>query len=378
MRRLRFIAVRAALPALLLAAAGTAAAAPWRPASDAELVESLPARRAPAGPALAADPTLAVHEAGAFMAQAHAEGDPRFAGRALALLQPWAADAQAPAPVVLALASAEQSIHRFDSAQARLQALLARDARQPQAWLTLATLHRLRGRYADSDAACTALQQQAVARLHAQACLAENQALRGDATAARQQLLGLLPQTRDAGTRGWLLTTLGELEQRAGRPQPAEQALRAALQADPQDRYAALALADLLIDAARPQEALRLLDGQPRSNPVLLRRVAAGGGPADAAELRQRYEQAAQRPGGQDGHLRELALYAWWVQRDLPAAVRHAQANLATQREPFDLLLLARVATAAQDAAALQQARQTTQAMGLHDQRLQALLHAQP
>ncbi|MFN6996644.1 MAG: tetratricopeptide repeat protein, partial [Aquincola tertiaricarbonis] len=203
-------------------------------------------------------------------------------------------------------------------------------------------------------------------------------ALRGDATAARQQLLGLLPQTRDAGTRGWLLTTLGELEQRAGRPQPAEQALRAALQADPQDRYAALALADLLIDAARPQEALRLLDGQPRSNPVLLRRVAAGGGPADAAELRQRYEQAAQRPGGQDGHLRELALYAWWVQRDLPAAVRHAQANLATQREPFDLLLLARVATAAQDAAALQQARQTTQAMGLHDQRLQALLHAQP
>lgn len=378
MRRLRFIAVRAALPALLLAAAGTAAAAPWRPASDAELVESLPARRAPAGPALAADPTLAVHEAGALMAQAHAEGDPRFAGRALALLQPWAADAQAPAPVVLALASAEQSIHRFDSAQARLQALLARDARQPQAWLTLATLHRLRGRYADSDAACTALQQQAVARLHAQACLAENQALRGDTTAARQQLLGLLPQTRDAGTRGWLLTTLGELEQRAGRPQPAEQALRAALQADPQDRYAALALADLLIDAARPQEALRLLDGQPRSNPVLLRRVAAGGGPADAAELRQRYEQAAQRPGGQDGHLRELALFAWWVQRDLPAAVRHAQANLATQREPFDLLLLARVATAAQDAAALQQARQTTQAMGLHDQRLQALLHAQP
>lgn len=380
MKQPRFAATRAALVVLLLSATGAAQAAPWLPASDGELVESLPARRAPTRAAVAADPALAVREAGALMAQAHAEGDPRFAGRALALLQPWAADAQAPAPVVLALASAEQYIHRFDAAQARLQALLARDARQPQAWLTLATLHRLRGRYAESDAACSALQQQglAIVRVHAQACLAENQALRGDIAPARQQVLALLPQTRDASTRGWLLTTLAELEQRAGRQQPAEQALRAALQADPQDRYAALALADLLIDLGRSAEALKLLDGQPRSDPVLLRRVAAGGPAADAAELRQRFEQAAQRPGGRDGHLRELALYAWWVQRDLPAAVRHAQANLATQREPFDLLLLARVATAAADAAALQQARQTSQAMGLHDQRLQALLHAQP
>ncbi|URI11237.1 tetratricopeptide repeat protein [Aquincola tertiaricarbonis] len=366
----------------LLLALVAAQAAPLVPASDDERVESLPARRAPpvAAPeqGAATDPVAAVREAGDLLAQAHADGDPRFAGRALARLQPWAADPRAPAPVVLKLAQVEQYIHRFDAAQARLQALLARDARQPQAWLTLATLQRLRGRYAESDAACAALGRLGSAALHAQACSAENLSLRGEVDTARRQFTALLAQAPDDGTRAWLSTSLGELEQRAGRSAAAERALRIAWRLDPQDRYAPLALADLLIDERRGAEALKVLDTQPRSDPVLLRRVAAGprqgADQADLAELRDRFQQAAQRPGAFDGHAREQALYAWWVEGDLPAAVRHAQANLATQREPFDLLLLARVAAAAVDRAALAQAAQVQKAMDLHDQRLDRLL----
>lgn len=366
----------------LLLAAMAAQAVPLVPASDDERIESLPARRAPPaatpGRVLAADPAAAVREAGDLLAQAHADGDPRFAGRALARLQPWADDPRAPAPVVLMLAQVEQYIHRFDAAEARLKALLVRDSRQPQAWLTLATLQRLRGRYAESDASCAALGRLNLAPLHAQACSAENRSLRGDAEGARRQFTVLLAQAPDAGTRAWLLTSVGELEQRAGRNAAAEQALRAAWKLDPQDRYAPLALADLLIDQKRGADALKVLDTQPRSDPVLLRRVAAGPRhAADLAELRDRFQQAGQRPGAFDGHAREQALYAWWVEGDLPAAVRHAQANLATQREPFDLLLLARVAAAAGDRAALAQAADVQKAMDLHDQRLDRLL-AQP
>ncbi|WP_348755196.1 tetratricopeptide repeat protein [uncultured Aquincola sp.] len=389
---------RRPVAAALLLAALAAQAVPLVPASDDERIESLPARRAPPvvavpGQGTTPDPAAAVREAGELLAQAHADGDPRFAGRALARLQPWADDPRAPAPLVLMLAQVEQYIHRFDAAEARLKALLARDTRQPQAWLTLATLQRLRGRYAESDASCAALGRLNLAALHAQACSAENRALRGDVEGARRQFGVLLAQAPDAGTRAWLLTSVGELEQRAGRNAAAEQALRSAWKLDPQDRYAPLALADLLIDQQRGADALKVLDTQPRSDPVLLRRVASqqfiaaaqpqrGHAPApglstDQAELRERFAQAAQRPGAFDGHAREQALYAWWVEGDLPAAVRHAQANLATQREPFDLLLLARVAAAAGDRAALAQAAQVQKAMDLHDQRLDRLL-AQP
>lgn len=361
-----------------------AAAAPLQPRSDDEVVERLAPRRAVAAPATRGDPAAALRDAAALLADAHAQGDPRPAGRALGRLQPWAGDAGAPPPVVLMLANVEQYLHRFDDAERRLQALVAHDARQPQAWLTLATLQRLRGRYAASDAACRALQPLAGAQPAAAACLAENAALRGDVAAARATFDRLLTRA-DPSLRPWLLTSLGELEQRAGRPREAERALRAAIAADPADGYAAIALADLLLEQQRPADALRALDGQPRSDAVLLRRLQAAAPDAGAVadELRQRFAQAALRGGSGDalaaaaqatGHAREAALYAWQVERDPAAALRLARLNLAQQREPFDLLLFARLARAANDEPARQEAARLKQEMGLHDVRLDALV----
>ena len=51
-------------------------------------------------------------------------------------------------------------------------------APRPQAWLTLATVRRVQGRYADSDLACQQVATNGAA-LHAQACLAENAARAG-------------------------------------------------------------------------------------------------------------------------------------------------------------------------------------------------------
>lgn len=368
------------LPVVGALCALAAQAAPLQPRSDDEVVERLAPRRAAAA-AAADDPAAAVRDAAALLAQARAEGDPRPAGRALGRLARWSADPAAPAPVVLLLADAEQYLHRFDAAEGRLRALVDRDTRQPQAWLTLATLQRLRGRYAASDAACGALQALPAAQLHAAACLAENAALRGEVAPARATLTRLAAQA-DPSLRGWLLTSLGELELRAGRPQAAERALRAARAADPADGYAAIALADLLLDQRRPAEALRALDGQPGSDAVLLRRLRAGDADAAAiaAELRQRFAQAALRGGGAadalaaaaqaTGHAREAALYAWWVEGDLPSALRLARLNLAQQREPADLLLFTRLAHAAGDGGARAEAQRLRNEMGLHDARL--------
>src|SRR5439155_24297663 len=138
---------------------------------------------------------------------------------ALAAIGAWNDDdANAPDEVLLMRATVQQYLHEFDAAAATLQRLLSRrdGQNQPQAWLTLATVRRVQGRYADSDSACRRVA--AGAALHGAACLAENAALRGESERARAMLNGLLATPRlENGTRAWLSTTLAELEQRAGR-----------------------------------------------------------------------------------------------------------------------------------------------------------------
>jgi thioredoxin-like negative regulator of GroEL len=356
---------------MLLWACGVSAQ-PLVPRDDNEVIERLPGRRAAV---MTLSAPQAATQARALIEQSRAEGDPRWAGRALALLQPWANGAAAPADVVVMLATAEQHLHDFEGAARRLEGLLAREPAHPQAGLTLATLRRVQGRYEASDQACRAIQ--GGQGLHPAACLAENQALRGQFGPARTQLNRLLTATRDGGSRAWLLTTLAELEERAGQPDAAEQAYRQALAAVPGDGYAALALADLLIGRDRARDALAVLAGQPRSDAVLLRQVISGQRQGldvarDEAELRQRFEQIALRPGA--GHAREQAMFALRVDRNAPRALAAAQANVGLQREPIDLLLLAQAARAADHRAALQQAARLAQEIGLHDRRLDALL----
>ena len=134
-----------------------ATAVPIRPTSDAEVIETLPLALAQRSEikrlkrALVAhpqQPALAARLASKLLAQARAEGEPRLAGQALAVLAPWSDEARSPgsAELQIVLADTEQHLHDFARATTRVQHLLERDADQPQAWLMLATLQRLRGR----------------------------------------------------------------------------------------------------------------------------------------------------------------------------------------------------------------------------------------
>ena len=365
----------------LLVWAMPAAATPIVPTHDGEVIETLPSSSAERNEdrrlrrALAQNPrdaALAVQVARRHLERAREEGDPRQAGQALGALSVWRDDAQAPIEIVLMQATLQQHLHDFEGAAQRLESALARAAEQPQAWLTLATVRRVQGRYAASDAACDRLIALGVAAYGA-ACKAENDALRGRVDAARRSFKALIAQaTGNADLRAWLLTTLAEIEQRDGAV-AAEAAFTAALR-ERADLYTALSYADLLLEQRRGDEVAPLLRRWPRSDAVLLRLALAAPRGDAASELRARIEQANQRAGTEALHGREQAMFALHVEGAAARALELARANVRTQREPVDLLLLAQAAKATDDARALDEARNLVKDIGLHDRRLQALL----
>ena len=385
--------MRTHLLALLVALAATSipvAAIPIVPTHDDEVIDVLPAainggraeaRRLRQQLANAPrDPALALAAATRYLEQAHELGDPRFAGMAMATLAPWPDEASMPDGVLMMRATLQQYLHEFDASATSLQRLVARPGLpRPQAWLTLATVRRVQGRYADSNAACQQVARAGVA-LHANACLAENAALRGEVARARSSFVSLLADRRlPAATAAWLTTSLAELEQRAGNAAAADAAYQAALKLAP-DAYATLAYADFLIEQQRPLQALAWLKSQTRSDAVLLRLAIAGtqagaaSATADVAEMRERIALANERPDTKVFHGREQAMFALAVDRDANRAWEFAHGNAAQQREPLDLLVLAQAARATGDAAALQQARQLAREIGLRDRRIEGLL----
>jgi hypothetical protein len=375
--------------ALVSSVAAPLHAAPILPTRDDEVIEVLPAiagsraeerqlrLRLAQQPR---DPELALAVATRYLDRARQSGDPRFAGMAMSAIEGWTDEATMPGTVLMMRATLQQYLHEFDASVASLQRLVARPGNQPraQAWLTLATVRRVQGRYADSDAAC---QQLAVAgaMLYAKACLAENAALRGDVDSARAVFAALLASGRNpAATQAWLSTSLAELEQRAGNANAAETAFQRALRFE-LDPYTTLAYADFLIEQKRPAQALTLLKGQTRSDAVLLRltiagtRAKAASAAADVAEMRERIALANERPDAKVFHGREQAMFALAIDRDAHRALDLARSNVTRQREPLDLLVLSQVARASGDPAALREARRLTTEMGLVDQRIKAI-----
>jgi len=355
--------------------------------SDAEVIETLPAaagsraeerrlrRDWAANPRDAAKAVLLARR---YLDQARSQGDPRPAGQALAVLHAWPDPAQAPDDVLLMVATIEQYLHQFDASASHLEQLVARRPQHAQAWLTLATVRRVQGRYTESDRACTALAATGAA-LYAQACQAENDSLRGDFDAARARLRRLLASRLTSDSKSWLLTTLAELEARAGRAADAEAAYCMALAAA-SDGYTVMSYADFLMQQGRHADALAQLKGQPRTDAVLLRLAIAGtraqspDAPRDAAEIRERMALANLRPEARSTHAREQAMFALWVDVAPQRALQLARDNVRQQREPLDLLVLAQAARAAGQPDALRDAATIRNGMGLHDQRLDALL----
>lgn len=297
-------------------------------------------------------------------------GDPRTLGYAEALLEPWRDDAAAPSDVLVLRATIEQARHHFPRARELLDRVLAHDAQHPQALLTRATIATITGDYDAARRDCQVLRP--LAADAAAVCSAAIDAVTG----AEQRALDILriAAGRTQGAmRAWAIAALAQVFEQRADVAAALEAYRASLAIE-EDLVTRVGYANLLFSQRRGREAQQALAAAPPADAVLLLRwriARALGEPANELhdQLRERFAQAAAR--GELAHAREAALFALEDGR-IDDALRLARENWSAQREPADLLVLARAAHAANNKAMKVEVAGWLRRTQLHDARLPA------
>jgi tetratricopeptide (TPR) repeat protein len=367
-------------------------AAPFIPASDTQILEQLPVKNSESNKelkilktSLAQNPndlSLALKTARQYIETGRRESDPRYAGYAQAALAPWWNRADAPLEVRILRATLAQSTHQFDTALTELNGVLKIDKTHPQAWLTRASILQVQGRYAEAMKSCHALTR-ITSPLIVHMCMTGIGSVSGFAQPSYQQLVEAQQQYGKAEPElnGWVLTQLAEMATRLSKIQEAEKHFRAALQSDADDSYLLAAYADFLLDQQREAEVIALLKDKTRADGLLLRYAEAltrAKNPQAkdfADKLQQRFASAALR--GDRSHEREQARFALHVQSDAPAALRIAQENWRTQKEPADTRILLEAAAAAKDTKTISLLRDWMTKNNLQDSALEKILRAQ-
>ena len=367
-----------------------ALAAPYTPKDGSAVIEQLP-RRADATQlqlralrqlltATPQDLALATSLAQRYISLARSETDPRYLGYAQAALAPWWRQTAPPLPVRLLRATILQSTHHFDAALLDLDAVIAQEPANGQAWLTRATVLTVQGDYAKATASCARLSALST-QLVTVTCIANVASVTGRA-ASSEQLLDLTLQ-RSAGVapelESWALTLLAEMAARRGETTLAEARYKKALAQQPRDSYLLGAYTDFLLDRQRTQEVVKLLQDQQRIDALLLRYALAlqalpgqqAAFQAAKAELAARFHAAMQR--GDTVHQREQARFALFLQQDVAAALQLAQKNWAIQKEVPDMRILLEAALAARNYAAAQPVLAWIDEHGVEDVALQRL-----
>lgn len=343
-------------------------AAPYIPANGSDVIERLPRRSEPAGQELqrqraqlAANPNdvaTAVKVARHHIATARRETDPRYFGYAQAALTPWWSQAAPPLEVRLLRATLLQSTHHFSEAMRDLDAVVAADPANAQAWLTRATVQTVRGDYDGATASCAKLSR-ITTQLVSTACIASIAAMTGRAAASESLLNMTLGRNTDASAeiQMWALTLLAEIAERRGDAVAAESRYRRALALDPGDSYLIGAYSDFLLDQKRAAEVVGLLKSRTRIDGLLLRYALAlqqmpGAGEdlrLATTELKARFNAAMQR--GDTVHQREQARYELHLRGDSKAALALAKQNWAVQKESADMRVLLEAALKSGDKA---------------------------
>lgn len=330
--------------------------APRMPADDSVVLETLRVR--PGDPAAAElrrlraavaaapnDPGPAVRLARRYFDLAMEEGDPRYAGYAQAALRAWPENSQAGPEILVLHGMLRQYRHDFDAAMANFERALKAEPSNFGARAWRVAILMVRADYAGARRECALLAPHASA-LQSAACTTYIDATTGDARGAYARLSAALARAGgvDPEYELWLRTRLAEMAWRGGDPDAAERQFRAALGLGINDNFLLAAYADFLLERGRAAEVMKLLRGWERSDTLLLRlglaARALGLPEADkhARTLGDRFADAAQR--GEKLHLQEEARFLLELKGDAPAALRAAQANYRSQREPRDALIL--------------------------------------
>jgi Tfp pilus assembly protein PilF len=337
--------------------------APRLPKDDAEVLEKVPTgstdprarREAELRRALAANPTdlaTALKLARLDIQESRARSDPRYLGYAQAALARWWDDPAAPAEVLVLRATIRQSLHDFDGALTDLDAVVAKDPDNAQAWITRSVVLTVRWRYDEALASCKPLERLSTPLVVA-VCVGSVEAVTGHAQSAYERIEAALAANVRAtpDERSWASSTLGEIATRLGHDDVAEKQFLAALAIDPNDGYVLGAYADLLLDTGRAPEAVRLLAGKTDNDGLLLRLAlaeAATKSPDAAAHVEAigaRFDAAHLR--GDRLHVREESRFELGLRHDAARALELAIVDFSIQREPWDVRVVVEAAAAA-------------------------------
>ncbi|HZF25254.1 MAG TPA: hypothetical protein VEZ88_03255 [Steroidobacteraceae bacterium] len=305
--------------------------------------------------------------------------EPRYFGRAEALLAPRLDAPHAPAQLRLQRADILQYRHEYAPALDQIAQALALEPHNARAHLMRAAIRQAAGDFVAARSDCVAVLA-AGDSLAGSVCMAQVMGMTGQIERAQALLTGLTERLPSIPARyaGWLFTTLADLEERSGDLAGAERSLRRAVNQDRYDYYARLALADLLLGQRRADEVPAILTDMPQSESTLLRlaeaRAAAAAGAPNSylTVLTDRFESARAR--GERIHARDLARLNLRLLANPAAALQAARNNWTQQREPADARLLVECARAARDPASIAAVAEWQRRTRYQDASLQALL----
>lgn len=345
-------------------------AAPYLPASEAQVLERLPFK--PNDPIareivqlrteLQRNPRnldAAVSLARRYYGLVAEEGDPRYLGYAQAALAPWWDMPVPPIEVQMLRASLSQFRHDFAGALTDLAKILERDPRHFQAHALRATIHIVQGRYPQAMADCQALHGVA-SELIATGCEAMVDGLTGKAVGAYQALNEAFISHPEASPEEklWVLIRLAEISQRLGRTEVAESHFKQGLALGITDTFLLAAYADFLLDQRRPAQVVAMLKDRTPSDALLLRLVLAEralnspNAKQREATLAARFDAARLR--NDTVHQQEEARFELHVKHDPKKALMLAQENWKVQLEPRDARIFLESALALKDTQAAQ------------------------
>ncbi|MGA2399183.1 MAG: hypothetical protein ABSG30_14110 [Steroidobacteraceae bacterium] len=336
--------------------------APYIPASDDERLQEVASASDPKVVEMRSlrakldvaprDLDAAIRLANSYIDYGRQIGDAHYAGYAEAVIAPWTALPAPPAIATLTQATILGYRHQFDAARGLLQATLLLEPRSAQAWLTLATLDMVQGRYEAARKDCAHVMNTAGLEFGG-ACLGNLLSYTGQA----RQSLELLSQNEFSGRRAsaayqaWIEGLIAEAAERLADWPLAEEHYRCALQLLPHDNFLLVAYADFLLDRGRPGEVPPLLADHSQSDTAFLRLALAKAAlhSPDASRyawmMAARFEALRQRGGDFFG--REEARFALQLQHDPETSLVLARQNWEFQRAPWDARVLLEAALAA-------------------------------
>lgn len=362
----------------------------YLPTDDAEVLEVLPKSLLSQDDELtrnrqklADDPKnleLATTIAARYVQLGKQEGDPRLLGYARAALQPWWEEASPPSSILKLRAELLETDHDYDAALADLRRVVKKKPRDVQAWIELANILRVQGKYEEMNRARGSLSEFA-SPLELIYVNVPYLAATGRAEAGYEQLAKQLPLVRSQypETLPWILTWQAEIARALGRDEEAEAHYREGLELNSGPSYMLRSYADFLLDRDRPEEALTLVQDQTKDTGCLLRAAIAAkrAGNVQQAEkwqqdLADRFEEIRLR--GSEPHGRFESRWALQLKGDPELALELALANWQKQKEARDTRNVLEAAIAAKQPAAAKPVVDFLKEHGTQDVQFEPLL----